>query len=367
MKRVTILHKLPTPYNDELFRVLSTELEKDFRVIHLWKGSEKRPWRTPLAQGYRNTYLSTRLSVDIREMSRAFRDHETFYLFGDWGNAPTLWLIAARILRGLSYGIWADTPQEQVPRPMLKQAIRRRVIRTILGRAIVVVGTGNQAVRTLQDLGAHESALLNLPMMVAVPESNPRRNLEEESSRKPTVFGTAATLYHRKGVDTLIDAFAAVRESSRESRLLIAGDGEDITFLRERAESLGVGSAIDWLGWLEPDQMESEFWQRIHIYVHPARWDPYPLTVLEAMAHGVPVVATNTSGSAVDRLQDGVTAFLVQPDDAFHLSDRMSTLSKDPELQRRFSSKAFEEISRVTYAVGARSLIDHIRNQTSKI
>lgn len=360
---LTLLHKLPTPYNDEFFRTLYRHMDAGFRVIHLWRGSDKRPWTTPLGAGYPNGYMRPKATIDVRELRAAWRERDSFYLFGDWGNIESWWLILARMVHNAPYGIWADTPQEQVPRHPVKRFLRRQVLRVLLRRADVVVGTGRAAVKTLRQMGAREVSLLNLPMMVAVPERNPY--LDRPAVDGPFVYGTAATLYHRKGIDTLLRAFAKLHASGGRRYLLrIAGAGPDEGELRELANSLGCGDAIRWCGWMEPDQMENQFWGAIDCYVHPARWDPYPLTVLEAMAHGIPTIATTGSGSAVDRLEDGQSGFLVQPEDFDSMSSRMACLAEDRETQIDFSVRGFSEIGRITYEVGAQSLLTAIARAT---
>ena len=63
-RRLYILHKLPTPYNDDFFRALDADGDIQLQVYHLWEGSDRRPWKSQLATGYPNHFMRPRAGVD---------------------------------------------------------------------------------------------------------------------------------------------------------------------------------------------------------------------------------------------------------------------------------------------------------------
>jgi glycosyltransferase involved in cell wall biosynthesis len=126
--------------------------------------------------------------------------------------------------------------------------------------------------------------------------------------------------------------------------LLIAGDGEERDRLRSRARNLGLDPArIRFLGHRDdvPDLLGA-----CDLFVLPSHTEGLPLSVLEAMSHGLPVVATAVGG-VPEALGD--TGLLAPARDAGALAERMERLARAPELRRRLGDaarrRALEEFS----------------------
>jgi L-malate glycosyltransferase len=170
----------------------------------------------------------------------------------------------------------------------------------------------------------------------------------------PVRIRAVAYLIPEKGIDTLIRAFA--RMSHNERRLDIIGDGPELGNLRHLADDLTLGNRVVFLG-LRDDV--HELLKTTEIFVHPARWaEAFGLTIAEAMAAGVPVVATRTGGIP-EILEDGKTGLLFDPDDVSGLAKRLDQLAALPHLRaslgaegRRWVEKCFDLL---------RSAQEHVR------
>lgn len=150
----------------------------------------------------------------------------------------------------------------------------------------------------------------------------------------------------RKGIDTAIRATALL---PAEARLSIAGAGDHATVwqLRELAVEAGVADRVSFLGFQEHEQLVS-LYARADAVVFPVVWDePWGLVPLEAMAHGVPVLATGRGGSA-EYLRDGENALLHPPGDAVALAAGLARLADDPALRERLRTGGAETASRHT-------------------
>ena len=132
------------------------------------------------------------------------------------------------------------------------------------------------------------------------------------------VFGTVGRLSEEKGQDLLLRAFAEVRRSCPGTRLLLVGDGPQEEALRQLAADLGLGEAVLFAG----VQAEIEkILPGIDCYVSPSRTEGMPMIVLEAMACGRPIIATEVG--AVGELLDEGAGFLTESGDAEGMASLM--------------------------------------------
>ena len=120
-------------------------------------------------------------------------------------------------------------------------------------------------------------------------------------------LGVVSRLIEEKGIDLVIDALALVHDVE----LHVAGDGAARDRLAERAIARGVSDRVHFHGWMSDP---SSVYRDVDLYVHPSRVDIMPLSVIEAMHHGLPVVATDV-GSLSEMVISGETGFLFEVDD----------------------------------------------------
>ena len=142
----------------------------------------------------------------------------------------------------------------------------------------------------------------------------------------------AGRLTAAKGVDVAVRALA----SAPAARLLIVGDGspEHVGELASLAASLGVADRVERRPAVPPAELAS-LYRDADAVLFPARWqEPFGLVPLEAMACGVPVVATGTGGSA-EYLLPEENALVVAPGDSEALARAVVRLAGDPALRER--------------------------------
>jgi glycosyltransferase involved in cell wall biosynthesis len=134
-----------------------------------------------------------------------------------------------------------------------------------------------------------------------------------------------------KGPEVMLDSFAAfLRRSRAPARLVMVGDGALALSLRRQGAELGLMDRIVWLGARDARPLMPGF----DILALTSRSEGHPLVVLEAMARGLPIVATRVGGIA-DTLQPGVNGFIAPVGDREAIAGALAELAHDPALRTR--------------------------------
>jgi len=167
----------------------------------------------------------------------------------------------------------------------------------------------------------------------AMPEDSPQPPpaLPEQLRGRPLV-GVVARLEPEKGVDVLLRAAARIVERMPECAFMVVGDGPLRATLEAEAASLGLGSHVHFLGF-RPDARA--LLPLLEVLVVPSLSEGAPLVVLEAMAAGVPVVASAVGGIP-DQIRHDQEGLLVPPGDDTALAAAVLSLLEDPALARRY-------------------------------
>ena len=111
--------------------------------------------------------------------------------------------------------------------------------------------------------------------------------------RETPVIGCAARLVPVKGVASLVHAVALLRDRGVAVRLEIAGNGPELDILTEAVRLLDMGPLVEFRGHVED---MGAFYENVDVFVAPSLREPFGLSVLEAMAHGLPVILSNIDG-----------------------------------------------------------------------
>jgi glycosyltransferase involved in cell wall biosynthesis len=148
------------------------------------------------------------------------------------------------------------------------------------------------------------------------------------SANGDTVIGSIGRFTAQKRLNLLIDAFAEVRRKNPRSRLVLMGSGSEKGSLLRRVEQLGLG---DWVDFVEPRLEVAGVLRKLHCFILPSVYEGLPNAAIEALAEGVPVVAT-PSGDVGDLIVEGRTGALVEGDRPDALADAILRVLADDEL-----------------------------------
>ncbi len=154
--------------------------------------------------------------------------------------------------------------------------------------------------------------------------------------KKDVVIGCIGRIVHSKGLSYLLEALPYIRQRCRSVKLLIVGDGSLKDDLREQAGRLRIADRVIFAGRRRdiPDLLS-----RIDVFVLPSVKEGLPNAILEAMAMGKPIVATNVGGIP-EVLKHGVSGFIVPPRDIESLSRAVVSLLDDRNLAKRLGHES---------------------------
>ena len=160
-----------------------------------------------------------------------------------------------------------------------------------------------------------------------VPVLNRALATQSRTDKRDAVIGSGSRLAPIKGISHLVRAFALLHAEFPKARLEIAGDGPDRSTIAELVTSLGLNDHVTLLGWKFDFTSVLARWD---IFALPSLEEGFGIAALEAMAAGLPVVASAVGGLP-EIVQDGKTGWLVPPANPEKLAERLRALLLSPQ------------------------------------
>ncbi len=177
----------------------------------------------------------------------------------------------------------------------------------------------------------------------------------------------ASRLIAKKGVATSLRAFARLAADWPEAELVIAGEGPMEAELRALTGELGIGERVRFVGFLDEEELE-RLLRESHVFLHPSEGadgdvEGVPNAMLEAMASGLPVVATR-HGGIPEVIEDGVNGMLVAERDDAGLARGIERLLGDAELYAAVAWAGAETVRREFSVAGLERAAGEIYGRT---
>ncbi len=215
-------------------------------------------------------------------------------------------------------------------------------LQTVFAEAKLVMGRSQSLLNRLEELGCpREKLRMNrTPIPLGHLEATVREAPKDGSWR----LVQACRLIQKKGILTTLKALAIVRESYPQVRYVLCGDGPLRAKIEETAQLLGMRRNVELAGWLDQAGVQREY-QRAHLFLHASEktkaedQEGVPNSMLEAMATGLPVVAT-LHGGIPEAVTSGSEGLLVAEKSPAELAQAILDLMNNPAALRHFSKNA---------------------------
>jgi glycosyltransferase involved in cell wall biosynthesis len=303
-----------------LNQLFGSQLLEDFDLKHFIVGSEGRR-ETPIQKLVRLLMSPFALAVRVIQFRpeivhiNVSLDHKSF-------PRDAVYLAIARIFRR---NVVFQVHGGELPQNLYKtKVIRNQFMRRVLKAANVVV------LLAQSELDAYSRFVPGVRLQV-IPNGvvvDPRAAVRESVINAPLKLAYVGRLVPAKGVADCIAAARLLRDSGRDFKLTIAGEGPQEMALRAEAEILIEGKLIEFVG-SQFGEDKYRLWQETDLFVFPtAHAEGLPYSLLESMASGVVPITTRV-GAQPDVIEDGVQGLFVPPSDPEALFDAIVTLDDD--------------------------------------
>jgi len=231
----------------------------------------------------------------------------------------------------------------------------------------LVAQTEQSAIWLRQQAPAPKIAIIpnpvNFPLKSHEPYLQPVTVREDVNGKRMLL--AVGRLTEQKGFDLLISAFSKLVTEYPDWSLIILGEGEERLALEQQIKELNIADKVHLLGAVGN---LSNWYEAADLYVLSSRFEGFPNTLLEAMAHGLPVVAMDCETGPSDIISHGVDGLLVSQGDMDGLAVALGKLMADDDLRSRFAVRGVEVRKRFSLeriAVMWEQLFDEVRNAPS--
>jgi len=204
------------------------------------------------------------------------------------------------------------------PRGLVK-GFKRLMAKFAFERAAVVCPVSEDLGKHIKRLGIRARFEV-IPNVVDTSLFSPPAACEGKDEGKKRLL-TVALLDPKKGIPYLLEALAQLRKKRDDFVLDIVGDGPNRAEYEELTRKLGLQDIVRFHG-LKTKQEVAEFMRKADVFVLPSEWENLPCVIIEAMASGLPIVATNVGG--IPEIVNNEAGILVPPKDAQALAQALS-------------------------------------------
>ncbi|PVX24754.1 MAG: hypothetical protein CW691_06585 [Candidatus Bathyarchaeum sp.] len=231
-----------------------------------------------------------------------------------------------------------DNPKELNPneKSMLRfNFVLRSYEKKLMKRSDALIAVSKYTVDELTELYGIDSKKIHVIYNgVDTQRFKPRANRAElrqefglDTKKKIVLF--VGRLYHRKGLETLLQSIPPILEKERNVKFVISGTGfkQKEESLRNLAKELDIEDYVTFLGYV-PDEKLPNLYATSDIFVLPAIYENFPFAILEAQSTALPVISTKVGGIP-EFLVDNKNGFLIDPGDPQQLTQKVLALLQD--------------------------------------
>jgi glycosyltransferase involved in cell wall biosynthesis len=328
--KILVLTNFTSPYQVELFDAIAHAGGCALDVFYLYSTHASRSWG-PRRMNHPHLILDSRIQQEAHRRVAA----ADLVVFNFYDDPRVAILMKERAQSGKPWCFWGERPGARRS-GWLGQLYRRWRLRLVQESRAPVWGIGRFAVEQYSREFGGNRVFYDLPYYSNLS----RFSSEPRSGRRPqgeTTFLCSGALIRRKGVDLLARAFLRLAAERTDVRLKFMGEGK----LRPRLERklYSIANRVEFMGFRDWEHLPAEY-RRADVLCVPSRYDGWGLVVPEALAAGMPVIASDRTGAALQLLQPGINGWVIPANDETALFAAMADAASLSEDELRACSAA---------------------------
>lgn len=380
MKKVLLVTNIPTPYRVPLFELLDRQFRENgwhLHVVFCSSTYRRRKFEMDAANfKFQHSFLNGG-TINSRENTES-----TYFLYrGLWKtlvkekpdhiivsgfSAATFQIYFWKLIHGTTFTIWSGTIAQ---RKKTSSFIRQISRKTIAAFADSFIAYGMLARDYLTGIGVHPNKITIATNTVDTgffKSKTEEERLKVQNTSRPFTFTFIGYLVSRKEVDKIIDAASALSGNEIDYRILIIGDGEMKQMLEMKAQLAGQDKRIRFEGYKQKNELPA-YLAQTDVFLFQTGFDIWGLVLNEAMAAGLPCIASTKAGATFDLIKNGETGFAVDFNETRQLTELMKWCMHHPESIREMGERASSYIIEHASLEGcARSFVNNINSIPSK-
>jgi len=281
-----------------------------------------------------------------------------FAVLGGWAVPNNLVLCFMLLITNKPFAFFSDVPEENRITPLKK--IFKKIFFSFIPYLFVVGDSCKEHYRKHYNIS--EKKLITFPYGISMPDLNEviminnERRIVLVANNSINIF-IANRFLERKGYNTLYEALLLLEKDHALSNFMItiAGQGELFTEYEKKFSMLS--KTIKLVGWIEVSEYQS-YIKYTDVYIHSSYFEPYGIPVIDAMAHGKLVIASDGVMSAIDNIVSGENGYIYSKYDSNQLYEILLKILFDRDSIYRMGKQALDihKIFQINYS----EIIDHV-------
>jgi glycosyltransferase involved in cell wall biosynthesis len=314
--KILVLTDCPSPYQVELFNEIESQGRCSLEVAYLRAHDPARQWKSTAIR-----HASMELSNG--GMSRALESalRADLVVFNYYLHANAERLIDERARAGGPWCFWGERPGFHQPQ-WIGRVVRKWKLAKLHSSSVPIWGIGEFGVDGYKKEFGSRRDYFNLPYFSDLK----RFEAIDREEKRERVFLFSGSLIVRKGVDLLASAFVRLVREVPNVRLRIVGDGELRQSMKQKLAA--VSERVEFAGFRDWHELPGEY-AAADVLCVPSRYDGWGLVVPQGLAAGLPVIATDRMGAALEFVRRGRNGWLVPAGDEEALLGAMREAAVD--------------------------------------
>ncbi|MGQ9722104.1 MAG: glycosyltransferase family 4 protein [Candidatus Jordarchaeum sp.] len=354
---IFLVTNIPTPYRIPLFNELDRQLKNTglkLKVIFGAAGYPRRRWHIDFSSCKFDYKILPSLRVTLPDKEKVVftyrgllrtivNEKPKAIITNAFSIATTkIWLLSW--IKKTNYIIWSGAIKRyRRPDPKIRTLHRKLLIR----RAKGFIAYGTKAKEYLLSLGARPESIeigINTVDIDFFREEVKKCSniLRRMNNKKILLF--VGYLTKGKRLDLLLKSIEIIAKTRNDFILKIVGDGAEKSNLKRLARELAISRFVSFEGYKQRQELV-EYYAEAHCFLFPSEYDIWGLVLVEAMAAGLPCIASINAGATKDLIIDGATGFSINFNNPNEVAEKIRLILDDKQVANRIGEEASQFIS----------------------